>query len=184
MNSAHEENPNSVIYKSMIDSTPVKRVVSIEYRLLVAGTAAFPAARESRNSSSDTGFHLMQCRFIVIDALTGYVYLVEKCKIPPSRIIVGGNSAGGNLAFALTRYLRDERILSLPAALVLVSPWADISMSHHVEGGSSSYTNVSCDYVRSESASSRVVADCFLVDWHHVRQPSSFLTDEGASIIS
>jgi epsilon-lactone hydrolase len=46
----------------------------------------------------------------------------------PERIVVGGQSAGGNLAAALMLRARDEG-LPLPAALVLLSPEADLTES-------------------------------------------------------
>jgi acetyl esterase/lipase len=47
---------------------------------------------------------------------------------PPERVVVGGQSAGGNLAAALTLRARDEG-LPLPAALVLLTPEADLTES-------------------------------------------------------
>jgi acetyl esterase/lipase len=39
-----------------------------------------------------------------------------------------GDSAGGGLSLALCLYLRDEGY-KLPAGLVLMSPWVDLTMS-------------------------------------------------------
>jgi acetyl esterase/lipase len=39
-----------------------------------------------------------------------------------------GDSAGGGLSLALCLYLRDEGY-TLPAGLVLMSPWVDLTMS-------------------------------------------------------
>jgi monoterpene epsilon-lactone hydrolase len=47
---------------------------------------------------------------------------------PPERIVIGGGSAGGNLAAALVLRARDEG-LPLPAALVLLTPEADLTES-------------------------------------------------------
>lgn len=49
--------------------------------------------------------------------------------IAPSSISVGGDSAGGGLALAMTLRLRTAGV-SLPRALVLLSPWVDLSCSH------------------------------------------------------
>ncbi|MCB2075690.1 MAG: alpha/beta hydrolase [Novosphingobium sp.] len=57
----------------------------------------------------------------------------------PSEIIVGGGSAGANLAAALMLRARDEG-LPLPAALVLISPEADLT-----ESGDSFNTNAVID---------------------------------------
>jgi acetyl esterase/lipase len=105
----------------------VKRVFAPEYRLASAepfGDAnPFPAA--------------------LLDALAGYLYLVNGVGFSPTDIILEGDSAGGNLAYALTRYLGEYRgIFGLPAppgALLLLSPWADVSESHqNIPGGSAS----------------------------------------------
>lgn len=57
----------------------------------------------------------------------------------PSEIIVGGASAGGNLAAALILRARDEG-LPLPAAAVLASPEVDLT-----ESGDSFHTNAGID---------------------------------------
>lgn len=57
----------------------------------------------------------------------------------PSQIIVGGGSAGGNLAAATILRARDEG-LPLPAAAVLVSPEVDLT-----ESGDSFHTNAGID---------------------------------------
>ncbi len=60
--------------------------------------------------------------------IRGYLRLTESLHISPSNIIVMGDSAGGSLALALSMYLRDEGY-RLPRALVLMSPWVDMTMS-------------------------------------------------------
>ncbi|MBW8754080.1 MAG: alpha/beta hydrolase [Sphingomonadales bacterium] len=57
----------------------------------------------------------------------------------PSEIIVGGGSAGGNLAAATILRARDEG-LPLPAAAVLISPEVDLT-----ESGDSFHTNAGID---------------------------------------
>lgn len=59
------------------------------------------------------------------DAVDGYSYLLEQ-GYEPDNIIVCGDSAGGGLSLAMTLYLRDYGI-ALPKALILSSPWADLS---------------------------------------------------------
>lgn len=60
-------------------------------------------------------------------------------------VIVAGDSAGGNLALALTHKLKqDERIL--PRGLVLMSPWTDLTKS-----GETYRTRASVDPVLSEA---------------------------------
>lgn len=61
------------------------------------------------------------------DCLTSYLYLVRTLGIAPERVTVSGDSAGGNLALALLRYL--ERFgaqaggVPAPGHVVLLSPW-------------------------------------------------------------
>ncbi len=63
----------------------------------------------------------------------------------PERIVVGGGSAGGNLAAALILRARDEG-LPLPAALVLLTPECDLT-----ESGDSFQTNLGIDCVLTAS---------------------------------
>jgi acetyl esterase/lipase len=81
------------------------RVLSVDYRL--APEHPFPAALD--------------------DALTAYRWLVG-VGVDPARIVVGGDSAGGGLATAILVGLREAGD-PLPAAAVLVSPWADLAMT-------------------------------------------------------
>jgi acetyl esterase/lipase len=60
------------------------------------------------------------------DCLSAYRYLLASYE--PSQIVVGGSSAGGNLAAAMVLRARDEG-LPLPAALVLLTPELDLTES-------------------------------------------------------
>ena len=71
------------------------------------------------------------------DCLAAYRALLDER--PPERVIVGGASAGGNLAAALILRARDEG-LPLPAAAVLLTPAADLT-----EAGDSHRTNLGLD---------------------------------------
>lgn len=81
------------------------RVMNIDYR--VAPEYKYPCALE--------------------DAEKAWNYLLNK-GYKPENIIVSGDSAGGNLALVLALKLRDEG-KALPKALVLMSPWADMTTS-------------------------------------------------------
>ncbi len=63
----------------------------------------------------------------VEDALAAYRQLLDEGR-PAERIVVAGDSAGGNLALALALHAV-EAGLPRPAALVLLSPWNDLSLS-------------------------------------------------------
>lgn len=63
----------------------------------------------------------------VDDALAAYRGLLDR-KIPASKIAIAGDSAGGGLSLAVTLAIRDAGI-PLPAALALLSPWTDLTLS-------------------------------------------------------
>ncbi|KXN84661.1 Esterase [Leucoagaricus sp. SymC.cos] len=111
----------------------VKRVFAPEYRL----SSTEPFAIEHPFPTA------------LLDALSGYMYLVNGVGFAPSDIVIEGDSAGGNLAYALTRYLVEYKgtpgLPAPPGALLLVSPWADISESHHKLPGGSASTFIASD---------------------------------------
>lgn len=82
------------------------RILLIDYRL--APEHPFPAA--------------------IDDAILCYKWLLEQEKIPPNRIVIAGDSAGGGLALSTLIKLRDESI-PLPTAAVCLSPWTDLAMT-------------------------------------------------------
>jgi len=87
------------------------------------------------------------------DCVAVYRALIED--LSPAQIIVGGGSAGGNLAAATILRARDEG-LPLPAAAVLVTPQLDLT-----ESGDSFNTNLGVDTVltRRLTESSLLYAD-------------------------
>ena len=78
------------------------------------------------------------------DALTCLDWLKAQ-GIPESRVILGGDSAGGGLAMAVISYLID-RDREIPAGLVAMSPWTDLTAS-----GESYETNYEKDPVFGNS---------------------------------
>ncbi|TFK20767.1 alpha/beta-hydrolase [Coprinopsis marcescibilis] len=134
--SAHPSDPTANICTGFLKHvTSIKRVFSLEYRLSSKVANPFPAA--------------------LIDALAGYSYLVNVVGFSPADIIIVGDSAGANLAHALTRYLvenaeRDVKFPAVPGGLVLLSPWADLSTSHD-QGSATKFANSDYLSVRSET---------------------------------
>ena len=61
------------------------------------------------------------------DAMAAYKQLLA-VGVAPADLVVGGDSAGGNLAVALLLRARDEG-LPQPAGLYLLSPWLDLTAS-------------------------------------------------------
>lgn len=61
------------------------------------------------------------------DCVAAYSWLVEY-GIPPQKIVVVGDSAGGSLAVAMAVSLRHNDV-PLPAAIVCMSPWADLGLT-------------------------------------------------------
>ena len=64
----------------------------------------------------------------VDDCFAAYTWLVES-GVAPEKIIIGGDSAGGDLAFSLLLKLRDEAPELLPAGAIGLSPWTDLTQS-------------------------------------------------------
>ena len=123
--SAHPSAPfTPFIYRNLLQLTPdAPHLLAVEYRLSstrpLPEQHPFPAA--------------------LLDALAGYIHLVDVMGYDPSNIIVAGDSAGGNLALALTRYLVENKgragtdtppLPAPPGHLLLISPRTDLSNSH------------------------------------------------------
>ena len=102
----------------------------------------------------------------LIDALAGYLYLIS-LGFSEENIILVGDSAGANMALALTRYLlsnkeQQPKLPNIPSALVLLSPYADIGDALIDQPGpSSSLTlNAERDWISRDNL--RVGAKLFL----------------------
>ncbi|KAG8704085.1 hypothetical protein FRC08_002454 [Ceratobasidium sp. 394] len=135
MGTAHPEDLTANISRGLLEQGKgaIFRTLSVDYRLCSSApypkSAPFPSA--------------------IIDALAGYVYLVQKLGFKPQNVIVAGDSAGGNLALALIRYLRDNPKLGLgmPGGLLLFSPWCDPAGTHHGPTAQKASANVRVDYI-------------------------------------
>jgi acetyl esterase/lipase len=98
----------------------------------------------------------------VDDALAVYEWLLAE-GVPASRIVVGGDSAGGGLTMSLLLRLRDAK-RPLPAGAVLISPWVD-----HTATGGSADTNATFDYATIDMADAWRAA--YLPNGHDLRDP-------------
>ena len=103
----------------------------------------------------------------LLDAVSGYNYLVNTVGFDPADIILEGDSAGGNLALALVRYLivnqgrKDISFPLPPSGLILNSPWCDLSLSDDFPG-STLRTNQRTDYLNMLSTPYALTIRSFL----------------------
>lgn len=137
------------IYRARPHSLPSsdKRLyIDIHGGALIYGAGAFTRA-SSATSAKDLGVEVVAVDYRVppdhpfpaaLDDCFA-VYAAEVEKRGADNIIVGGGSAGGNLAAALMLRLKQAG-LPMPAALVLMSPEADLT-----ESGDSFETNLGLD---------------------------------------
>ncbi|KZT61145.1 alpha/beta-hydrolase [Calocera cornea HHB12733] len=117
-------------------SHTLRAALSVEYRL----SSGFPNTAENPFPAA------------LLDAISAFRYLVA-LGFGPGDIIVTGDSAGGNLALALVRYLVEvEGIGSELGGLLLLSPWCDLSDSHEGPEGSV-VRNYDTDYLLGLKAS-------------------------------
>lgn len=157
--SAHPSDPTANIVVGILQHVPsIQRAFSLEYRL--SSTVPFAVAHPFPTA--------------LIDALAGYNYLVNVVGISPSNIIICGDSAGANLAHALVRYLVENQspsevanpgptvIPGVPSALILLSPWSDLSNYHENIPGGSAFECVSTDYIGARDGSHSWSKDAFV----------------------
>ncbi|KAI1131788.1 alpha/beta hydrolase fold-3 domain-containing protein [Nemania abortiva] len=84
------------------------------------------------------------------DCLTSYLYLVRTLGISPSNITVSGDSAGGNLAIALLRYLAEygaELGVAQPKSAIIIAPWVAPVKSLWPQAVIESNPNYNTDYL-------------------------------------
>lgn len=95
--------------RQLCEELPAEAALCVDYRLSSKPKSSHPAQLQ--------------------DAITAYNYLIQDLKISPSRILVSGDSAGAHLAILLLRHLttHPETGLPLPRALLLHSPWLDLT---------------------------------------------------------
>jgi len=134
--SAHPDDGTQNITRDVLNHFPreahFRRAFALEYRL----SKGPPFVQTSENPFPAA----------LLDALAGYRYLVEDVGILEDNIVIIGDSAGGNLALALTRYLKMTSVYQTPGGLILLSPWTDLGNSH-VGPDSSRARSVSSDFL-------------------------------------
>ncbi|KAJ7466940.1 Alpha/Beta hydrolase protein [Mycena latifolia] len=113
MGNGSESFDETNIARLVYQKTKIKHILSLDYRL--SGEASHPAQ--------------------LLDALAAYAHLVNTLHIQPTKIVVFGACAGGHLALLLLRYLYEEKVLPMPAAMMLFSPWVDMVIDEDIESG-------------------------------------------------
>jgi acetyl esterase/lipase len=96
--------------RTLIKHARVTHVFTPQYRLSSNPGGRFPAALQ--------------------DAITAYSHLIHDLGIPASKITISGDSAGGNLALTMLRYIAvhgTEVGLPWPGCVWLWSPWVDVT---------------------------------------------------------
>jgi acetyl esterase/lipase len=89
------------------------------------------------------------------DVISAYQWLIEEVQIPPEKIAIAGDSAGGGLSLATLIKLRDDGI-SLPAGAIAISPWTDLALT-----GDSIKSNVDVEILVTENEA-RQAAELYL----------------------
>ncbi|KAH7930374.1 alpha/beta-hydrolase [Leucogyrophana mollusca] len=102
------------IPRGLIERKICARVLSIDYTLVSPEEPSTSFPRQ------------------LLEALAGYHYLLATLHIPPQRILLVGDSAGGHLVLALARYITESGCFdACPRGVVLFSPWCDMTDLEH-----------------------------------------------------
>ncbi|KAG8926998.1 hypothetical protein FRC01_008111 [Tulasnella sp. 417] len=101
-----EHLPRNALFGHANQRIICRRPIALNYRL--APETRFPGALQ--------------------DSVLAYLHLIKELQVPPSHIIIAGDSAGGGLTLATLLYLRDSN-LPLPGGAILMSPWVDLTLS-------------------------------------------------------
>ena len=153
---AHPDGAANRILKDFLQnssSPSIRRTFAVEYRLSSPGEPGkgavfpFPAA--------------------FIDGLAGYLYLI-KLGFPEENIILVGDSAGGNLALALVRYLlsnkeQQPQLPKIPGSLVVLSPGTDVSEMFNENPGPHSSITLNAERDWLVPINSGLISACALV---------------------
>ncbi|KAF9486218.1 alpha/beta-hydrolase [Pholiota conissans] len=140
--SAYPKDPSAEVAKGYVkEIEDIQRVFSVEYRLATA-----PPFKPANPFPTQ-----------LLDALAGFNYLVNVVGFTPQNIIISGDSAGGNLAHALTRYLTEYqdstevKLPGTPGGLILLSPWIDLGATTPAIPGGSATRFLNTDYIGDQT---------------------------------
>lgn len=91
---------------AILRNSSADRFIWAQYRVAQTPSKSFPAA--------------------IQDAVTFYAYVLS-LGYAPDNIVVSGDSAGGNVAITLLRYLEQCKVLPLPRGVMAWSPWVEVT---------------------------------------------------------
>lgn len=135
MQSAHPTDVSQNITRGILErSDCFTRILAVEYRRLY-GIDELMGPKAAKNTFPTS----------LLDAISGYYYLVSTVGFKPQNVFLIGDSAGGNLALALTRYILSTNGVR-PGGLILLSPWTDLGPSHYGRPEASTRRLASSDY--------------------------------------
>ena len=157
MGTAHPSHKTASLLKGLLKrSASLSRVLSVDYRL-----SSGPPL-EQRNPFPTA----------ILDAIAAYKYLVCEVGFLPRNITVAGESAGGNIALAVTRYIVESRLPRLPPPGGLIGSSSSSDMSFSRSGiGSSRMLNMESDiFAPHRNISARIVRSYIgEIDWEETK---------------
>ena len=106
-------------FVTALDPDSTAPAVSRAYRTKLGAFTLFAQYRLSRGE--DTRFPAA-----LQDAVTCYRHVLD-AGVPPQKVVVAGDSAGGTVAVGLLRYVESTGALPPPRGVMLWSPWVDVS---------------------------------------------------------
>ncbi|KAI0970095.1 Alpha/Beta hydrolase protein [Xylaria arbuscula] len=148
-----QESWGKSVSSAVLDFSTADYIFFAQYRLSVDNATRFPAALQ--------------------DVLTFYIYLLG-LGVDAKNIIVSGDSAGGNLAIGLLRYLESSASssLPLPRGIMLWSPWVHVTQQ------------AGHDFESSKTSTNDCIVASFLQWGAEAYFPKRELTAEERSYIS
>ncbi|GAA5928477.1 uncharacterized protein JCM15063_003889 [Sporobolomyces koalae] len=151
--SAHEDSQTSIIPRRLMLTDCFSSIHAVEYRLLP--DSPFPAALQ--------------------DGVSVYAQLIRS-GVPSHKIVLIGDSAGGNIVLALARWIRDEKRTAPPGGLLLLSPWCD--PSHSFPHSTTSYISRPNpeDYLADDPTARRLLVTSLLGTKPHSELSSPYIS--------
>jgi acetyl esterase/lipase len=158
---------NNYFANQLLKHTTATHVFCPQYRL-----SALPVSRSSNPFPA-----------ALQDTLTTYLYLINNLGISSKDIILSGDSAGGNLAISLLRYIAEygsDLKLPHPSALLLWSPWINpggTSRSYVYDNENFNTDYVALPYLRWGSAAYAGLPGPSTLSQPYISHKEPFITD-------